>query len=340
MPRRRPRGGPPRELDLEIIAHLQADTRKPFTAIADELGLSESTVRKRVDRLEALGILRFAAFADPLRLGFQYWSLVEVNVELSALDRTALAVARHPEVFFVGITTGERNLFVAGVFRSNADLLDFLTTRLSKLPGVTATATSNVLRIIKRRGPIFGRTPARDRGRPAGTVHLRGRGDDGVSPLDRRIIVALQSDGRKPFAQVAAQLGVAESTVHNRVGRLKDLGILDFETFADPLRLGFQHWTLLGLGVDPTRVAHVGERLAEFPELFFVGLTTGKSDVFAAGVFRSNEELLSFLTARVARLPSVRTVSTTNVLRLVKRQTVYPLTVDGDEAGGRKELPA
>src|SRR5260370_33944526 len=109
----------PNDLDLAIIVQLQGDARKPFTAIAEELGVPESTVRKRVDRLESAGIVRFTGFADPLRLGFQYWSWISVNVELTALEHTAHTAAQNSEILFVRLTTGENNLFLHGGFRAN-----------------------------------------------------------------------------------------------------------------------------------------------------------------------------------------------------------------------------
>lgn len=327
MARRRQTEKAPNDLDIEIIKQLQNDARKPFTAIAEDLGLPESTVRKRVDRLEATGVLQFTGFADPLRLGFQYWSYVAVKVELSALERCARAISQHHEVFFVGITTGEFNLFIAAVFRSNTDLLHFLNERLPKSPGVIETATSNALRIFKRTGHLFSHNaPAPSRLKQ---IRLDAIEDADISEIDLRIMAALQTEGRKSFAQVASQLEISESTVHNRVQRLRNLGILQFEAYADPTRLGYPIWALFQFRVEARQPPAVAARLAQIPELLFVGVTTGTHDVFAAGAFRSNDDVLSFLTTKLAELPSIKSVTTTNVLKLVKRQLVYPLNDDG-----------
>ena len=313
----------PKDSDFAIVAHLQQDARKPFTAIAEELGLSESTVRKRVAQLEELGLLRFAAFADPLRLGFQYWVLIDLRVDLRKLVSTAERVARYPEVFFVSITTGDYNLFVAAVLRSNADLQAFITQRLGTITAVQRTRTVNILKLITR-GPLFGaertrrfmvkRSERRPRG-PAETTHT-------VDPLDVRIISVLQNAGRKSFAKVAGALGVSEATVHKRVGRLTRLGILRFETFADPLRVGLQYWVILHLRVELPRIESIAERLSAVPGVFFVGVTTGDYDIFVGAVFRSNEDLLRVLTGALPRISGILSVSLANVLRLVKREPV------------------
>lgn len=330
MARRKITEKAPNELDIKIIKQLQIDARRPFTAIAEELGLPESTVRKRVDRLEATGILQFTGFADPLRLGFQYWSYIAVKVELSALEHTANAVAPYHEVFFVGITTGEYNLFVAAVFRSNADLLHFLNERLSKFPGVIETATSNVLRIFKRTAHLFQAVPSASRSKLA-----RPEIDEEpeVSQVDLRIMAALQTDGRKSFAQVASQLDISESTVHNRVQRLRQLGILQFEAYADPLRLGYVNWVFFQFRVEARQSPALAARLTQFPELFFVGATTGLHDIHTTAAFRSNEDVLTFLRTKVAALSWIKSVTITYIIKPVKRQLVYPLTADGKTNG-------
>ncbi|MBI2525091.1 MAG: Lrp/AsnC family transcriptional regulator [Candidatus Rokubacteria bacterium] len=331
MSRSPSRNNEPQQLDLEIIARLQDDARMPFTAIAEELGLSESTVRKRVARLQKLGILHFTAFADPLRLGFQYWAQIQVMLDLATLETTAAELAKYPEIFFVGITATEYNLFLAGIFRSNADLLNFLTSRLSKMPGFRTSITSNVLKIFKRRGLFFADQPRRARRRSRILAGPSGADSDDpvrVGSQDKMIIALLQADGRKSLSRVAAELGIAEATAHRRVARLQQLGILHFEAFADPLRLGFQYCALLSLSVTPNRVSEVAARLATFPQLFFVSVTTGQCDIFVAGAFRSNEDFLRFLTRDIANIHWITGVSATNVLRLVKRQLLYPLLAE------------
>lgn len=323
----------PKDSDFAILAHLQQDARKPFTAIAEELGLSESTVRKRVARLEKLGLLRFAAFADPLRLGFQYWVLIDLRVDLRKLVSTAERIASYPEVFFVSITTGDYNLFVAAVFRSNADLQAFIMRRLAAIGAVQRTRTVNILKLITRREPLFGdersrrsmvRRSERRPGRPAATNHM-------VDPLDVRIISVLQNAGRKSFAEVAGTVGVSESTVHKRVSRLTRLGILRFETFADPLRFGLQYWAILRFRVELPRIESIAERLSAVPGVFFVGVTTGDYDIFVGAVFRSNEDLLRVLTGALPRISGVLSVFLANVLRLVKREPVpSSLLTSGD----------
>ncbi|MFY9186996.1 MAG: winged helix-turn-helix transcriptional regulator, partial [Bacillota bacterium] len=58
-----------KDLDVAILSYLKQDGRTPFTFIAQELGVAEGTVRKRVARLIEEGIIEIKAVVDPFKVG-------------------------------------------------------------------------------------------------------------------------------------------------------------------------------------------------------------------------------------------------------------------------------
>ena len=64
-----------------IIEALQRDGRQPYGAIAEEVGLSEAAVRRRVQRLRESGIMQIVAVTDPLQLGFTRQAMIGISVE-------------------------------------------------------------------------------------------------------------------------------------------------------------------------------------------------------------------------------------------------------------------
>lgn len=137
-------------LDIGIIRCLHADARRSVASIAHELRIPESTVRHRLNRLVRRGVIEFAALTNPLQLGYQIWAIIEVQAELRKIRPVAQRLAAAPEVYFVGITTGGYDVLAGAVFRSNDALLDFITRRLSGIPGIVRTFTSSVLQVVKR----------------------------------------------------------------------------------------------------------------------------------------------------------------------------------------------
>ena len=155
-------------------------------------------------------------------------------------------------------------------------------------------------------------------GRPARPRATTGRQDE-VSPLDKRIIEHLQADGRRPFTQIAAELGVSEAAVRARTNRLVDRGILQVVGVTDPLKLGFQQMAMIGIRCEANRLMDVAEQVGEFPEVSYVVITAGAYDILIETVCEDNEGLLRFLAERLRTIEGVRETETFVYLRMMKQ---------------------
>ncbi len=138
------------DLDKRIIEHLQEDGRRPFTRIADELGVSEAAVRARTNRLVERGILQIVGVTDPLRVGFRQMAMIGVRCEASKLMDVAARLAEMPEVDYVVVTAGAFDILVETVAEDNEGLLAFLADRLRAIDGVRETETFVYLRMLKQ----------------------------------------------------------------------------------------------------------------------------------------------------------------------------------------------
>ncbi len=152
------------------------------------------------------------------------------------------------------------------------------------------------------------------RGRGAAT-----RSADEVSALDKRIIEHLQQDGRRPFTQIAADLGVSEAAVRARTNRLVERGILQVVGVTDPLKLGFQQQAMIGIRCESHRLLAVAEAVSDFPEVSYVVVTAGAFDLLIEVVCENNEALLTFLAERLRAVDGVRDTETFVYLRMVKQ---------------------
>ena len=145
------------------------------------------------------------------------------------------------------------------------------------------------------------------------------RASEDVSALDKGIIEHLQRDGRRPFTQIAADLGVSEAAVRARTNRLVERGILQVVGVTDPLKLGFHQMAMIGVRCEAARLMEVAEAVAAFPEVDYVVVTAGSYDLLIETVCEDNDALLRFLTERLRRIPGVRETETFVYLRMVKQ---------------------
>jgi Lrp/AsnC family transcriptional regulator for asnA, asnC and gidA len=146
-----------------------------------------------------------------------------------------------------------------------------------------------------------------------------GRAGEEVSELDKRIIEHLQTDGRRPYTQIASDLGVSEAAVRARTNRLIERGILQVVGVTDPLKLGFQQMAMIGIRCESDRLVAVAEQVAEMPEVDYVVITAGTYDLLIETVCEDNEALLRFLTERLRSIDGVRDTETFVYLRMVKQ---------------------
>ncbi len=140
-----------------------------------------------------------------------------------------------------------------------------------------------------------------------------------ISELDKRIIEHLQRDGRRPFTQIAADLGVSEATVRARTNRLVEHGILQVVGVTDPLKLGFQQQAMIGVRCEAAQLMEAAAAISVFPEVDYLVVTAGSYDLLVEVVCEDNEALLAFLTQKLRRVAGVRDTETFVYLRMVKQ---------------------
>lgn len=136
-------------LDRAIIRGLQQDGRASNVDVARCVGVSEATVRKRLERLQSEGVIRVTAVPDAGRVGFASIAFVMLSVELAQVGRISEQIASLPEVRAIYLTTGGSELLVEAWFRSSDDLVRFMTQQIGCIPGIRRTAMFHILRTIK-----------------------------------------------------------------------------------------------------------------------------------------------------------------------------------------------
>jgi len=137
------------KLDLSILASLQTDGRRPFTDIAQELGVSEGTVRNRVAKLIDQQALHIVGLVDPSSMGFNAPAVIGVSVSEGDIERIAAEIAAFSEVSYLIMVSGEFDFIVEVLCKDREHLANFLNYNLRKVPGVERTQTFMTLRTFK-----------------------------------------------------------------------------------------------------------------------------------------------------------------------------------------------
>jgi Lrp/AsnC family transcriptional regulator for asnA, asnC and gidA len=137
------------EIDRRIIRILQADGRRPNTDIARELGVSETTVRKRITHLVSSELINIVAVPTPRAIGMNLSAIIGISVTLPQLKEISQKLKRQPEVRYVGVSTGRYDIIVEAFFLNQRHFLDFISNTLGEMQGITALETSMIFEVVK-----------------------------------------------------------------------------------------------------------------------------------------------------------------------------------------------
>ncbi|MCP5072725.1 MAG: Lrp/AsnC family transcriptional regulator [Rhodobacteraceae bacterium] len=137
-------------LNRSIISRLQQDGRTPFAEIAVELGVSEGTIRNRVNGMKQAGMLRIVAIADPVAVEYRTDAMMGLKVAPGyAPQQVATRLAAVPDVVYILWVGGRYDLLVEVVSNDKDGFLDFLETEIHGQPDIASVETMTGLKNYK-----------------------------------------------------------------------------------------------------------------------------------------------------------------------------------------------
>jgi DNA-binding Lrp family transcriptional regulator len=137
--------------------------------------------------------------------------------------------------------------------------------------------------------------------------------ESGFDELDRRLVHALQVNGRAPFSAIAEALGVSDRTVARRYARLRSTGAVRVLGAVHPMALGAVQW-FLRVRCAPAASVPVAEALARRPDTSWVSLTSGGTEIVCTVQMESEADTEALLLAKLPRTPRVEGVTAHSVL--------------------------
>ena len=320
------------DLDRRIVAALQADPRGSWSQLGAVVGVSETTVLRRVQRLRDHGLLVVVGAPDALRCGLGQPSLLLFRAQPGDAPRLASLLAERPDVRYVALLTGRHDVICELISPDRRYLSQVLTRELPPTGAFTSSTTSVVLKTFKTQDQwsrtLLDAEVAVEVQEPSAAPVERPRLDE----MDMRLLSALVPDGRRSYSDLSAELGLSETAIARRTNALTAAKQLYFVAMVDPAALGFELEVWLYLRVELTALESAGQALAGMAPVRYVSATAGHSDLACEAIFRDTAELYEFVTGTLSRLPGIREIEIDVVTESVKRAFRYPLFGTGSAA--------
>jgi DNA-binding Lrp family transcriptional regulator len=139
--------------DRRILTLLQQDSRRSTQALAEAVGMSPSSLWRRVRALEEAGVITgYGARIDPRAAGLGFQAILHIRLSRHArdvVDRFVAEVQRHPEVVDAFATTGAADYHLRVLCADLEAFNAFMERTLFRLDGIAQIQTHLVLRHLK-----------------------------------------------------------------------------------------------------------------------------------------------------------------------------------------------
>jgi len=136
--------------DRDIIEMLQENGRLSNTAIAKKLGVSEATVRARLNRLINEEYIQIVAVGNPIKLGFDIVGMMQFQIDISKVDSIIRELKKLKAIWFIVQTTGNIDIHAEFNIKSLYELNELINKKINKIDGIIRTETSLILDYAKR----------------------------------------------------------------------------------------------------------------------------------------------------------------------------------------------
>jgi Lrp/AsnC family transcriptional regulator for asnA, asnC and gidA len=133
-----------------------------------------------------------------------------------------------------------------------------------------------------------------------------------IDHLDRKILTILMNDAVVPYTEIAKQLDVSAGTIHVRMKKLTDMGVvIGSQLVVNPGVIGFDICAFIGIFLEKGSVyQEVREMMKELPEIVELHYTTGIYSIFAKVLCRDTNHLREVLNEKIQAIQGIQRTET------------------------------
>lgn len=129
--------------------------------------------------------------------------------------------------------------------------------------------------------------------------------------LDWKIIRLLMDNGRLSSADISRKLGdISPRTVTNRIDMLTQDGIINIRSIVNPDKLGYCVLADVFIETEPGKLREVAHQLRDYPQISYIALATGDTDIIISVRAKEIDELYNFVIETIGNIPGVRHTKT------------------------------
>lgn len=138
------------ELDIKLIKLLQANSRSKFQELADTLKVSEGTIRNRIAKLEKEKVIfQYTILIDPKKIGYNASAYVGIIAEPTKYLHVLEELSKLDDIHSLSSCSGEYAIIFEVWKKDAAEITNFISEKIAKIPGMAKISTNLVLEQLK-----------------------------------------------------------------------------------------------------------------------------------------------------------------------------------------------
>ena len=272
------------DADRKIIDILMLDGRASGRELAQQTGISEANVSRRLARLIQEKSVRVLGFVPPEFLGLHTQFVAYLRIKGST-DAAAASLLAHEQISYISASLGAYDLVIYGTARDTMDMVSIMDRAVIANPLIHDSECHVVLEFADAK-----------RGHAPSVTQVVPRH---IDHTDRQIIRQAQQDARMSFTDIALQTNISPTSAADRFRKLLTDGIIRVITLPDPTRIGL---TLSGNVriVADTATRALASELNKLPEVSSLAMVSGRFQIAAEFNTRDSVHFDDFRTRILA----------------------------------------
>lgn len=281
-----------KEIDLKLISELDANGRVSSAELSRSLGISVSTVAKKISTLRKNGIIEIRAIPNPHRLGHIASAMIAIRTSVGKIEDVYKRLSVYPNIDLIVAIFGRFNLLVSAHFSSWDNLHDFISSELATIDYII----DKQIIFIKDNKRRFFDFPGKQNDE---------RSILKIDKIDRQIIDALCIDGRYSVSYLAEILDLDISTVSKRLSHLFAENAIRVRANVDNKKIGYHSLAFILIHAQNNMIDSICRQIDTFEEVSTIITLINHYDIFVNAKSVDSQSLYDFINNKISVIPGV-----------------------------------
>lgn len=298
------------ELDSKLLDMLEQHGYQKTSVLARNLDSSEPTIRRRVNRMKNEGIIKIVAFTNPLLVKPTSLGEIGIKVQPKFIHEIARKLVDYPQIYFVAYSHGEFDIMTSARFDSTDRLASFANSELTKIRGITAIETMQLICLRKYHEFYWPPPPSlqSDSEWEHYRISISSRRNK-LDNIDRAILDILMQDGLARPATITTRLGLAESTIRIRLKKMSSNEFFKISVVPNPLLLQSEVWSLVGITIRDRPAHKIIDNVLKNSVVYHASECLGRFNVLLSCRLRNMDLFNQFIREKLLAIDGITSVT-------------------------------